>query len=84
MPKRRHALSGALYDVGTDGNVYVEKNDRRGVFTPYGQYISGDLYSADPQLCLWLAGPQVPGGANMKDMPVSAGVDGRLGDEVTG
>jgi hypothetical protein len=25
---------------------------------------------------LWLAGPQVPGGANMKDMPVPAGFDG--------
>ena len=82
MPKRRHALSGALYDVGADGNVHVEKDGRRGVFTSRGQYISGDLYSADPQLCLWLAGPQVPGGANMKDMPVPAGVDGRSGDEV--
>jgi hypothetical protein len=34
------------------------------------------VYSADPHMCLWLAGPQVPGGANMKDMPVPAGFDG--------
>ncbi len=76
MRKRRHALSGALYEVGADGNVYVEKDGHRGVFTPRGQYISGDVYSADPHMCLWLAGPQVPGGANMKDMPVPAGFDG--------
>jgi hypothetical protein len=76
MPKRRHALSGALYEVGADGNVYVEKEGHRGVFTPTGRYLSGDLYSADPHMCLWLAGPQVPGGANMKDMPVPAGFDG--------
>ena len=76
MRKRRHALSGALYEVGADGNVYVEKDGRHGVFTSRGRYLSGDLYSADPQMCLWLAGPQVPGGANMKDMPVPAGFDG--------
>ena len=61
MRKRRHALSGALYEVGTDGNVYVEQDGRRGVFTPSGRYLSGDVYTADPQMCLWLAGPQVPG-----------------------
>ena len=48
MRKRRHALSGALYEVGADGNVYVEKDGRRGVFTPRGQYLSGDLYSRRP------------------------------------
>jgi len=64
MRKRRHALSGALYEVGPDGNVYVEKDGHRGVFT----------FRA--QMCMWLAGPQVPGGANMKDMPVPAGFDG--------
>ena len=36
MRKRRHALSGAMYEVGSDGNVYVEKDGRRGVFTPRG------------------------------------------------
>jgi hypothetical protein len=76
MRKRRHALSGALYEVGPDGTVSVEKDGRRGVFTARGVYLSGDLYSADPQLCLWLAGPQVPGGVHMKDMPVPAGFDG--------
>jgi hypothetical protein len=76
MRKRRHALSGALYEVGPDGNVHVEQDGKHGVFTAYGRYVSGDLYTADPQLCLWLAGPQVPGGANMKDMPVPAGFDG--------
>ena len=76
MGKRRHALSGALYEVDADGNVHVEQDGRRGVFTARGQYLSGDVYTADPHMCLWLAGPQVPGGLSMKDMPVPAGFDG--------
>ena len=76
MNKRRHPLSGALYDVGGDGNVYVDNDGVKGVFTPRGEHISGELTHVDPELCLWLAGPQVPGGANMKDMPVPAGFDG--------
>ena len=76
MNKRRHPLSGAIYDVGVDGNVYVDRDGVKGVFTPRGEHISGELTQVDPELCLWLAGPQVPGGANMKDMPVPAGFDG--------
>jgi hypothetical protein len=76
MNKRRHPLSGALYEVGVDGNVYVDNGGVSGVFTPRGEHISGELSQVDPELCIWLAGPQVPGGANMKDMPVPAGFDG--------
>ena len=76
MNKRRHPLSGAIYEVGVDGNVNVDSDGVRGVFSPRGEYISGELTQVDPELCLWLAGPQVPGGANMKDMPVPAGFDG--------
>ena len=30
------------------------------MFTPDGRWVSGDVYHADPHLCGWLAGPQLP------------------------
>ena len=61
MRQRRHALSGALYDVRDDGNVDVTSRDGvSGTFTPDGAWIGGDLRHADPHLCGWLAGPQLP------------------------
>jgi hypothetical protein len=61
MRQRQHALSGAMYDVQDDGNVSVTARDgTQGVFTPEGEWVAGDLRHADPHLCLWLAGPQLP------------------------
>ena len=61
MRQRRHALSGALYDVRDDGNVDVtSRHGETGTFTPNGEWISGELRHADPHLCGWLAGPQLP------------------------
>jgi hypothetical protein len=54
MRSIRHPLSGALYDLQTDGTVRVEKGDKSGTFRADGSYISGDIYSADPQMCVWL------------------------------
>jgi hypothetical protein len=61
MRQRRHALSGALYDVQDDGTILV--TDRHGVsgrFSADGVWLSGDLHHCDPHLCGWLAGPQLP------------------------
>jgi hypothetical protein len=61
MRQRRHALSGAVYDVRDDGNIDVtDKHGVSGVFTPAGLWVSGELRQADPHLCGWLAGPQLP------------------------
>ena len=61
MRQRKHALSGALYDVRDDGNLTVTSRDGKvGVFKPDGRWVSGDVYHADPHLCGWLAGPQLP------------------------
>lgn len=61
MRQRRHALSGALYDVLDDGNVSVtSRHGERGIFTSDGRWVSGELRQADPHLCGWLAGPQLP------------------------
>jgi hypothetical protein len=61
MRKRKHPLSGALYDVGEDGCVYVDHKGVTGVFDCEGRWLSGALREADPHLCLWLGGPQAVG-----------------------
>jgi hypothetical protein len=58
MPQIRHALSGALYDVGPDGRISVEKDGKVGYFSPDGRYLEGEITSADPQLCGWIGGVQ--------------------------
>jgi hypothetical protein len=59
-----HPLTGALYerDGEVDGEVVllVTDGDRSGRFRPDGRWISGELRECDPQLCGWVAGPQVP------------------------
>lgn len=61
MRRRQHALSRAMYEVTDGGNVEVTAPDgTSGLFTPDGRWISGELRHADPHLCTWLAGPQLP------------------------
>ena len=71
MRRRKHPLSGAIYDVREDGLVEVTQDGRTGLFTCEGDHVEGDLWHADPHLCLWLAGPQVPANVarNPKDLP---------------
>jgi len=68
---RRHPLSGALYGVDEDGLVHVQLEEVEGVFTSEGTWVRGELREADPHLCGWLAGPQLPEGwaALPKDLP---------------
>ncbi len=56
MHLRRHPLSGALYEIDESGHVRVDDHGVRGVFTPQGEWISGELRHADAHLCGWLAG----------------------------
>ena len=62
MRQRKHALSGALYDVRDDGNltVTVARRRDRASSRPTVEWVSGDVHHADPHLCGWLAGPQLP------------------------
>ncbi len=62
MRERRHALGGALYSVSDDGDLDVTARDGEtsGVFAPNGSWKRCDLTHADPHLCSWLAGPQLP------------------------
>lgn len=59
-----HPLTGALYERDPDSNadvvLLVTDGDRWGRFKPDGTWIEGELRDCDPQLCGWVAGPQVP------------------------
>lgn len=55
----RHPLSGATYDLTTNGTIVVDKGGVSGEFTSKGVWISGELKQADPHLCLWIGGPQL-------------------------
>lgn len=70
MHTRRHPLSGAIYDVEDDGLVRVDKAGTVGWFTADGDWVRGELRDADPHLCLWLAGAQIPASLarNPKDL----------------
>jgi len=59
MPKIRHPLSGAVYDL-VDGLVTVEKNGQTGRFRADGAWVSGDVRTADPEMCRWLSDPRFP------------------------
>ena len=60
MPKIRHPLSGIVYDIADDGTIVLEKDGRTGRFTTDGMYLGGDIKTADPQLCGWIGGVQLP------------------------
>ncbi|HEY5645302.1 MAG TPA: hypothetical protein VIS76_05145 [Pseudomonadales bacterium] len=66
MTVLRHPLSGAVYTLRSDGFVDVENNGLKGVFSFDGRYQRGELRQADPHLLLWIAGPQLPAGANVR------------------
>jgi hypothetical protein len=56
----KHPLSGALYDLTPAGTIEVTKNGQRGEFTEHGRWLGGEIKQADPHLCLWIAGKQLP------------------------
>jgi hypothetical protein len=57
----RHPLSGATYDLLDDGTVQlVTKDGRTGIFDVHGRWLSGEAKHADPHLCLWIGGIELP------------------------
>lgn len=56
----KHPLSGALYDLTADGDIEVTKNGHSGRFSRHGVWLSGEIKQADPHLCLWIAGGELP------------------------
>ncbi|MFU8816252.1 MAG: hypothetical protein ACNA7W_12955 [Pseudomonadales bacterium] len=66
MTVLRHPLSGAVYSLRDDGRVDVENNGLKGIFSYDGRFHGGELRQADPHLLLWIAGPQLPRGADVR------------------
>ncbi len=66
MPVLKHPLTGAIYTLRDDVLVDVENNGRVGAFRHDGRYVSGDIRHADPHMLLWLAGPQLPEGSDVR------------------
>ena len=56
----KHPLSGAIYDLQSDGTVRVEKDGKAGIFRADGTYVSGEIFFADPHLCVWIGGRELP------------------------
>jgi hypothetical protein len=58
----RHPLSsGGTYDLLEDGTIcVVDRDGRVGVFDSTGTWLSGELKQADPHLCLWIGGKELP------------------------
>ncbi len=62
----RHPLSGHIYQRAGDDRVEViagDGTDQRTVstFDADGNHLDGPITQADPHLCLWVGGAQVPG-----------------------
>ena len=74
MPVLKHPMTGATYTLRDDGLVEVENNGRVGAFQFDGRHVEGDLRHADPHMLLWLAGPQLPTGSDVRrNRPSTAG-----------
>jgi hypothetical protein len=54
-----HPFTRALYERIDAEHVRVTLDGARGVFSPDGRWLEGELREADPQLCGWLGGPRL-------------------------
>jgi hypothetical protein len=55
----RHPMNrNAYYRPDGEGGVLVSAGERSGRFRADGSFVSGSLFEADPELCLWVAQPR--------------------------
>ena len=60
MKGHYHPFTRALHEQDGEGNVLVTDADGRwGRFRSDGSWIEGELRECDPQMCNWVAGPQI-------------------------
>ena len=61
MPKLRHPVTGAIYDLEPDGLIRVETKDGLvGWFNADASWSRGELREADPHVIGWVAGQRLP------------------------
>lgn len=64
----RHPISGHIYERADSGNVDVTDLDGEvSTFRSNGEWVEGKLTHADPHLCLWIGGEQLP---KFEDVPI--------------
>jgi hypothetical protein len=70
MPKSmKHPLSGFVYALTEDGRVQVSDpdSDRVGIFDSTGNWFSGEIKDADPQILGWVGRLPQAGGMGSAD-----------------
>ena len=75
MRSIRHPLSGAVYDLQADGTIKVEKDGKAGTFRADGSYVSGEIYFADPHMCVWVGGRELASRFRPRSGPLHPGKD---------
>jgi phenylpropionate dioxygenase-like ring-hydroxylating dioxygenase large terminal subunit len=62
MRREPHPLTGTIYEQIGDGLVKVQKqgSNSYGVFTWQGEWVEGDVTQADPNMLLYIGGPDLP------------------------
>jgi len=73
MRKKRHPLSGAIYEDLGNGLVRVDKAGVVGVFRANGTWVEGELSFADPHMIAWVGGKELPHGMNVSQRRMPAG-----------
>lgn len=70
MRKKKHPLSGAIYEDLGEGRVRVDKGGKVGIFRADGRWLDGELTYADPHLILWVGGKDLPRPAGRRGQPL--------------
>jgi nitrite reductase/ring-hydroxylating ferredoxin subunit len=86
VSKVRHPLNGWLYeDLGDEVVQVTTPKGVTGKFTVNAKWIEGELTDANPHLCLWASGRQLPETrmALMNDPEIAAEVKAKLGDDAS-
>lgn len=73
MRKKRHPLSGAIYEDLGNGLVRVTKNGQTGTFHADGRWVEGELTFADLHMLVWVGGRELPPGANVNQRGLRMG-----------
>jgi hypothetical protein len=62
MRREPHPLSGTMYEHLGDGRIKVQKEGSNafGIFTWQGEWLEGEVTQADPQMLLYIGGPDLP------------------------
>jgi phenylpropionate dioxygenase-like ring-hydroxylating dioxygenase large terminal subunit len=62
MRREPHPLTGTNYEALGDGKVKVQKpgSNAYGIFTWQGEWLEGEVTQADPQMLLYIGGPDLP------------------------